>query len=242
MLKLVEKSTINIRNRKYLKLIYKAMDSIGHNYGAIITNYSKEGNDSNRIEICERNYIIFLSYILGKMDSNSTSSKISDKLYLNGEVYKRLDSMEDKEINKAFDRFNKLLEEKQKNKDNKCEEKQKKDKYKNVRPDFVIHKSHNEDYETKGQKLVIEAKTTSNLKEEDFCWDFIKLNAYIDNLKFKQAIYIIVNADIKDINKCLKSYSDKIKYTSNRIDRLWFFIQNWNGKNMDPIRLYQVEK
>ena len=110
-----------------------------------------------------------------------------------------------------------------------------------MRPDFVVHESHEKDYEIDGQKIIIEAKTTNHLIEMDFWWDLLKLNVYIDELKFENAIYIIVNANKNDVDNYVKSYYDKIKYKSGKINKLWFFMQNWDNDKMGKIHIYQLE-
>lgn len=243
--KLVEKAKNEIRYKKYLNLIYKAMTLVGNKYGAIITQYS---DDLSKIEICERNYVIFLAFVLGEMQTGKKRKVISDNLFINGEICKQLDIMSDTKIRNAYSEFIKLKSEKEKNSpqtnsvnDDKKGTERASEKYKNVRPDFVVHESHEKDYEIDGQKIIIEAKTTNHLIEMDFWWDLLKLNVYIDELKFENAIYIIVNANKNDVDNYVKSYYDKIKYKSGKINKLWFFMQNWDNDKMGKIHIYQLE-
>lgn len=105
MRKLVEKTKSEIRYKKYLNLIYKAMTLVGKKYGAIITQYS---DNPSKIEICERNYVIFLAFIIGEMQTGNKKQLISDNLYINGEICKQLDIMSDSKIKNAYSEFIKL--------------------------------------------------------------------------------------------------------------------------------------
>lgn len=232
MKQLVDKKIEDIIGNKYLHSFYEVMSQIGEQYGPIII---KEGKNLHKKEICERNYIIYISFILGCMYGKEI---IDRKEYVNGEINKHFEHFSDK-AKEAYEKYKILkIERTVSQKDNKKEESQL--KRINVRPDFVIHESHKEDYETTGQKLVVEAKSTLYLDELDFCWDLMKLNFYLDKLKFQNCIYMIVNTSKADIQKMINFYTDEFNYFSNDLSKLWFFVQNQDEKKMLPLELYQL--
>lgn len=235
MKQLVDRKLEDIIGNKYLHSFYEVMSQIGEQYGPIII---KDGKNPFKKEICERNYIIYISFILGYMCGKEI---IERKEYVNGEITKHFEHFSDKE-KKAYDQFLKFKIMKKKETSQNMNEKEIKSQLKriNVRPDFVIHESHKEDYETTGQKLVVEAKSTLYLDELDFCWDLMKLNFYIDKLNFQNCIYIIVNTSKADIQKMLNLYTEKFDYFSNDLSKLWFFVQNQDEKKMLPLELYQL--
>jgi hypothetical protein len=232
MKQLVDKKIEDIIGNKYLHSFYEVMSQIGEQYGPIII---KDGKNLHKKEICERNYIIYISFILGCMYGKEI---IDRKEYVNGEITKHFEHFSD-EAKEAYEKYKILkIERTVSQKDNKKEESQL--KWINVRPDFVIHESHKEDYETTGQKLVVEAKSTLYLDELDFCWDLMKLNFYLDKLKFQNCIYMIVNTSKADIQKMINFYTDEFNYFSNDLSKLWFFVQNQDDNKMLPLELYQL--
>lgn len=232
MMKLVGKEFKDIKDEKYLRVFYNVMSKIGEQYGPIVT---KEGKSPFKKEICERNYIIYISFILGCMYGNKL---LESKDYINGEIYKHLNSFSDKSKD-AYEKFLKF-----KNSRKKKEGGQNEQLFDdlNVRPDFVIHDSHSEDYETIGQKLIVEAKSSLYLDDVDFCWDLMKLNFYLEKLKFHNCIYMIVNTTKTEIQKMIDLYTTNINYYSNDLPNLWFFVQNQDKDQMLPVELYQLSK
>ena len=231
--KLVKKTVKDICRNKYLYAIYKAMKEIGRNHSAVIVKMKID--DPYVIDINERNYILFLTYILGTIQGKSKDKIISRNDYINGEIYKNLDSNDDENIKKAYEKFVNLDGCK------KCEEIE---DSKNVRPDFVIHQSHdkvNNPRFYKDQKLIIEAKANKKIEEIPFFWDLLKLNYYIEQYNYDNAIYLIVNADVQKVGEYLALYDSKIGYYASDKKKLWFFVQNWNGKKFLSIELYQIE-
>lgn len=97
-----------------------------------------------------------------------------------------------------------------------------------VKPDYAIHyfvKRENLDGTT--QKVVIEAKTTNRLAQDSFSWDSYKLGAYVNELSFQTAIYLIINTDRARVETLLDGYKEQglpeIKVPTGR---LLFFIQD----------------
>ena len=212
------------------------MSQIGEQYGPIII---KEGKNPFKKEICERNYVIYISFVLGCLYGKEI---IESKEYVNGEITKHFVNFSDdtKEVYEKFLKFKMMR--KQGIVSPNINEKEEESQLKriNVRPDFVIHDSHKEDYDTTGQKLVVEAKSTFYLDELDFCWDLMKLNFYLDKLNFQNCIYMIVNTSKADIKKMINLYTEEFNYFSNDLSKLWFFVQNQDEEKMLPLELYQL--
>ena len=223
----------DIRYKKYLYAVYKAMKMIGEKYPVVITK--KDENDSNQIEINERNYIIYLSYVLGYLQGKSGNKMFKDDYFINGELYKSIDILSNersRDAHRALMQF-KLREKRKKHFVN---EKQ----YINIRPDFVIHISHTPSNCHLGQKLIVESKTTSKLDVIDFCWDFLKLNLYIDELHFNNALYLIINQNKETIEEMIDVFYKEIKYDKLNLSKIWFYAQNWDGAKMNDIKIYQI--
>lgn len=73
---------------------------------------------------------------------------------------------------------------------------------------------------------IIEAKTAYIDSSYPFFLDFFKLNFYLGELNYENAVYIIVGTPIPIINKYLSMYESQINYLKdNRLDSLFFFIQ-----------------
>ena len=85
-------------------------------------------------------------------------------------------------------------------------------------------------------------KTFNDLDEIDFCWDFLKLNFYVDEFKFKNALYMLVNIDRKQIIKMFNIYREKIGYYCNDMSKIWLFVQKWDGEKMSSVNIYQIER
>lgn len=234
MKQLVDRKLEDIIGNQYLHAFYDVMSQIGEQYGPIII---KEGKDPFKKEICERNYVIYISFILGCLHGK----EILGKEYVNGEITKHFEDYSDK-AKEAYEKFLKyrIMRKKGATQNNNEKEEESQLKRINVRPDFVIHDSHKEDYDTTGQKLVVEAKSTFYLDELDFCWDLMKLNFYLDKLNFQNCIYMIVNTSKADIKKMINLYTEEFNYFSNDLSKLWFFVQNQDEEKMLPLELYQL--
>lgn len=233
---LTRKKVKDFRSNKYLYAIYKAMKQVGRQHSAVIVQMNTQ--DSFIIDINERNYIIFLSYILGTIQGRLKDKIITRNDYINGELFKEMHSKDNKDLEEARKKI--IILRSRKNNKKRIEK-----DYNNVRPDFVIHESHKkiqDDKDRKGQKLIIEAKASNDINETDFCWDFLKLNYYLEEYNFKNAIYLIVNTNIGIIEKRLEYYSKEIGYYCSNINKLWFFVQNWDGKKFLSIEIYQLKR
>jgi len=152
----------DILNNKYLVLCYDIMRNIQKDHEAVICK-----EEAGKLkDIYERNYIITFAYLMGRKAGES--KLLSDK-FVNGELKKEfiLYPQDDdfKTKAKIYPKRNYYC------------------------PDFVIHTSHervNENYN--GQHLIMEAKTTSDLKNKDFYWDLFKLKKRRDVIKCKPTI------------------------------------------------------
>lgn len=236
---LTKKSIDDIRHSKYLYMMFKSMRRIGRKMGSILVRM--DNDEPINIAINERNYIMYLSYILGSLKGGKIgkyNKKLSSVDYINGEIYKQIQFVSD---NDARDAYNDFIFFKNRKKEKDISDKVESKDYVNTRPDFVIHNNHNKQYEDSGQKLVVEAKTTNKLDVVDFCWDLLKLNVFINEFSFQNAIYMLVNIDKDQIEHMLELYNDKIRYYAHDITKLWFFVQKWNGKQLLPVEIFQLE-
>lgn len=236
--RLYDKSKNDIAENKYLLALFDAMEQVGREYGSIITNMD---NNPLEIRICERNYIIYLSYILGKLQSDKGHTPFEKDDYINGETYKCFKDLKD-ELKTAYEDYCSLKKQK-KGGDNDSQQQtfSKNKKNKEVVPDFVIHKSHKMNNDFTGQIIIVEAKTTSKLKAIDFFWDLLKLNAYIEEFGFENAVYLIVNTTKEQIDNYLVLYEKIIKFFCKEKSKLWFFIQDLNGKESSQIGIFQLK-
>ena len=206
----------NLAKENYPYIVFKAMCSI-RDYRDIVLITTKFKKDL----IYERNYVLSLIYQIGLSNTNEFISGA----FVNGEIVKKINYKED-QICKAF---NKLvsLRPKPKGKKEKKNNRIRKAEYSNVMPDFLIHTSHNTSFTRDEQLLIVEVKTACDLKKDEFFWDFFKLNVYLDQLLYQNAIYIILNTSVDVIDTFLKEYVKKIKYTSKEAsNRLCFFVQD----------------
>lgn len=173
----------------------------------------------NTTELYERNYIIVFSYHLGQ----KYSTLLKDDA-VNGELCKKI-KLTSKITRTTFERL----------------------KYSNYDelvsfiPDFVIHTNDsNRKLIPDNQKLILEAKTTSNLTSKGFYWDFFKLNMYLNKLKYRNAIYLILNTSKAKIDRLLASYfSNGYYYDKGKVNQLFFFIQE--SINSTPM-IYKFQK
>jgi len=95
-----------------------------------------------------------------------------------------------------------------------------------VKPDFVIHKSIlRENMNNETQKLIIEAKTSNQLNQDHFSWDLFKLYAYIRQLYFNVAIFLIVNEKKSRVDNLIAEYIHQELPTDVPDNCLFFFIQ-----------------
>ena len=213
---LVNRTEKNLAEENYPCIVFKAMCSIRDIRDTVLisTKFEKD-------LIYERNYVLSLVYQLGIF---SKTNEFISGAFVNGEIVKKI-NYKCSQISKAY---NKLvsLRPKPKGKREKKSNRIRKAEYSNVMPDFLIHTSHNTSFTREEQLLIVEVKTTCDLKKEEFFWDFFKLNIYLDQLLYQNAIYIILNTSVDIVNDFLTEYVKKIKYTSKEAcNRLWFFVQ-----------------
>lgn len=174
---------------------------------------------NNSLELYERNYVITFSYYLGC----DYSSLLKDDV-INGELSKKID-IRTRLMSKTLEDLKYSSY----------------DKYVSFVPDFVIHTNEsNRKLTPETQKLIMEVKTTPHLTKKGFNWDFFKLNVYLNKLKYRNAVYLILNTSKVKIDKLLASYfSEKHYYDEERISQLLFIIQE--GINEVPL-IYKLQK
>lgn len=198
----------------YVEMCYKAMEYLDEHKGYVVSDN----------KTYERNYIICLSYIMGKNDGKSDAMS---GLIVGGDGNKYIFDdcfIQSEKENEQIKKTKKIL-----GLDTNY-----------VAPDFVIHKNNRiNDIQGKYQKIIVEAKTTLSLKDDDFYRDFFKLNVYLNRLKFRYGIYLLINTSIDDINCFIKGYIDKCFYISEKCkNRMLFLIQE---KECDTPSLYQFK-
>lgn len=213
MLRLSGEIKVKDINNRYVKLCRNVMWLIKRDHETVLCNPSP----NYELDIIyERNYMLTFAYLMGQKSGGiqSTYEFLSQKL-VNGEVNKYIFLNSGEE---AYESRNNLKP----GRDYFC-------------PDFLIHSSHvnpGENYE--GQYMIMEAKTTSKLKQEDFDWDLFKLNLYVEKLNFDTAIFLIVNTSYTDVAEMVNNYnfwhSDKLDPTKQEVQNsdmphIYFLIQ-----------------
>lgn len=230
MIHLSEKIEVQNCDNKFVKLCRTIMWQIKINHKSVLCNPS---TNSELEEIYERNYMLTFAYLMGGKtgSTKSTYNLLSNKL-INGEVNKYICLNPDDD---AYESRNLLKP----GREYFC-------------PDFLIHTSHDnpgENYE--GQYMIMEAKTTSKLKQEDFNWDLFKLNLYVEELDFDTAIYLIVNTSFKDIATMITNYnywhSEKLDPKKqnpqrNNTPHIYFLIQEDVEKQPEIYELFVSER
>jgi hypothetical protein len=244
---LKEVNCIDIKNNQYLIACYNAMKYIGENYKSVITKTIEKRNDEIAIEIYERNYIIYLTYVIGLIQGKC-SNVLEKEDFINGEIYKEIEILPDESAKKAYHQFLEIKNKKEIKKKDNCSDEtaviSMNEHIGQLIPDFLIHISHKKDNDYRGQKFIIEAKTTSKLQEIPFCWDLLKLNIYVNSLNFDNAAYIILNSSVEKINTLLAYYILNIDYYEEALDKIWFFVQNWDSKNESLLspKIFKLDK
>ena len=95
-----------------------------------------------------------------------------------------------------------------------------------VKPDLVIHDSHNlQNMNRNNQKMVIEAKTSKSLSCDSFCWDLVKLYAYVKELEYNCAVYLIIGQEEDQINHLLGKYEKNNLPNDEDLERILLFVQ-----------------
>ncbi len=189
-----------------------------------------EDTEVTNPSIQERNYILSLVYKIGVEDArdvkqgNDIFLLSASGFFVNGETTKYL-SFDDPVVKKTCEDLDFSITK----------------KGIQVIPDLVIHNSHNpKSAENKeNQVLVIEAKTTRTLGRFAFMKDFFKLNAYLANLQFQKAVYLIVNTDEVKVDDMIEEYiNSKYFLFEHCCDSLFFFIQE--SINSEP-KVYKLK-
>jgi hypothetical protein len=174
---------------------------------------------NNSLELYERNYIISFSYKLGCKYSNLLNDDI-----VNGELSKKID-VRSNLMSTTLERLKYYNY----------------DKHTSFIPDFVIHTNEpNRKLAPDTQKLIMEAKTTPYLTKKGFYWDFFKLNVYLNKLKYRNAVYFILNTPKDKVEMLLTSYFSKhYYYDKKQTHRFSFIIQE--SINSVP-QIYKLQK
>lgn len=194
-------------------------------YNAMIHLKEHKGHELLDGHMYERNFIISLSYMMGKYDGRE---KEMSGLIVGGECNKYifddcliLATKEDERINKTRTKLPFSAN--------------------YVAPDLLIHKNVRiKDINGKYQKIIIEAKTKVKLQPKEFYIDFFKLNVFLSRLKFRYSIYLILNTSVSRIDDLIKKYIKAKYYTSEKCkNRMLFLVQE---KESDVPALYVFKK
>ncbi len=161
-------------------------------------------NDDGNID--EQNYVMGLSGCMGKA--------IEPNVFLSGGELKKQISSSNKAVQDLIARLNRESDYNLPNV--------------TVKPDYVIHYSvKRENLSSETQKLVIEAKTTNKLAQDPFSWDLYKLMAYVNELSFQTAVFLILNTDKSRVETLLAGYKEQeLPVINVPRSHLLFFIQD----------------
>ena len=162
-------------------------------------------NDDGKID--EQNYVIELASSIGEKTGPT-------EFLLGGELRKQI-TTSNKAVQDLIVRLRKVSED-----DNLSDV--------TVKPDYAIHYSvKHENLSEETQKLIIEAKTTNQLTQDPFCWDLYKLMAYVDELSFQTAVFLILNTDKSRVETLLAGYKIQgLPVINVPRGHLLFFIQD----------------
>ena len=199
----------------YVEMCYNAMTHLKEHKGYEISDE----------RLYERNYMISLSYMMGKYDGKE--EKMSG-LIVGGDSNKYVFG---EYIRNAINEVKKIMKTK--------EILRFSADY--IAPDFIIHKNNRiKDINERNQKIIIEAKTKNKLLPKDFFDDFFKLNVYLSRLKFRYSIYLILNTSVSSIDDLIKRYIRADYYTCEKCkNRMLFLVQE---KESDVPALYVFKK
>jgi hypothetical protein len=166
---------------------------------------SESGDDK---PILERNYVLSMVFQMGK--STKEDSNFGTNVFPSGENNKYIGA----NLDEIMNTYNELYE------------KNLKPPFE-VIPDLVIHTSHNPNSgNSDSQFIAIEAKTTKSLGKVAFMRDLFKLNVYLCDLNYKNAVYLIINTSKERIENLIKYYFDNSYfYKKYELERLLFYIQ-----------------
>lgn len=220
----------------YLRIAYETICNIhsDENYVCELDVFDGDGDDDNKYKIYERNYIISLASKFSENKLRLSCENLPG--YVNGEVAKKL------KINE-FDNKSYLEKYIQIKRFKKASYKDREQIH--VFPDFLIHDFNSFNLDSmneKTQHLIMEAKTTKITKENEYLFflDFLKLNFYLDKLRFDNAIYLLLGTPISDISDYVQDYLSNIGLIcKNKLDRLYFIVQE---KIKSKPQLFILEK
>ena len=164
--------------------------------------------------ILERNYILSMVYNMGKADllREETEFAFNSSSYIVGGETNKSVLVTDDKVEKTCRGLKVAIN------NNKIE----------VIPDLVIHDSHNPEAGNtgKGQYLILEAKTTKRLGEYYFMRDFFKLNLYLAEFHFHNAVFLLIKKSAKTIDDYIDTYKKKDFYCSDELKcKFRLFIQ-----------------
>ena len=206
----------------YLRKAFKTIKEIQRCAGCICSFKDKDDEiDGTDYQIYERNFIINLA--------SKLPNRRKTKEFINGEVAKKLNMHDDNQAQNNQDKryLNKYIEIKKK-----INIKYVGDDNIYVFPDFLIHDSNSfepENMNRDTQHLIMEAKTTkiTGSKKMYFWIDFLKLNFYIEKLKFDNALFFILGTPLKIINTYIQNYMDdeNVVNCGDDINRIFFIVQ-----------------
>lgn len=190
-----------------------------------IDDEGDDGDDDNKYKIYERNYIITLASLFSNNNVKRNNKEISG--YINGEVAKKL-KLPEYDDTAYFDKYieKKALSEKKEMPNSSRKER----KQVHVFPDFLIHEKNSFDpsnMSRETQHFIMEAKTTEIKDEIKFWFDFLKLNFYIEKLRFDNAVYFILGTPLSKINTYIQNYMDdeNVVCCGDEINRIFFIVQ-----------------
>ena len=182
-------------------------------------------NEDDNSPTLERNYILSMVYQIGKSDYLRGNTDIvfgSAPYFVGGEANKLIPILDESAKKTSKDLH--FAE-----RDSKIE----------VIPDLVIHNSHypKAGNTEKGQYLALEAKTTKLLGQHYFNRDFFKLNLYLADLHFQNAVYLVINKSVSTIDDYIGTYKTNNYYLYFDIKRkVRFFIQEKDVPEMYKLK------
>ena len=200
MIKILEPCTLD--KSSYTAICFDVMAKLSDK--SYLVTDSESGDDK---PILERNYVISMVFQMGR---NTSDSNFGTNVFPSGENIKELNYT----LEETKDTYKDLY-------------KREPSDLQIVIPDLVIHTSHDpKAAQSNGQYVAVEVKTTKKLERTPFFKDFFKLNRYICDLRFKNAIYLIVNTPMNRIENLIKHYFDNHYFCKkNELGKLLFFIQ-----------------
>ena len=207
----------DIKKQSYVFLCFESMKHICTSLNTIC-DYKKDKFEisDDDSQIYERNYVISLAVELAKQQERLDT--VGLKGIINGEVAKKL-SLARSSIRDEYVKIRKNIDKKYKGKKTEIF----------VLPDFLIHETHSYEenkLDEEHQHLAMEVKTKKIKRKEFFLLDMLKLNYYLETLKFANVVYMLVGTTIKTIDDYIGNYLKDVGYKCSKAnDHLFFFIQ-----------------